>query len=104
MRETDYARERRLWREERATAQAIYGEWRHPDNVRWAADRWRFDETAELRRRIALLEAALRQRAADEADEAGEQPADERPEDDRHGERASEPLVIRWRGGPFHAK
>ncbi len=93
------ARIKRLVWLEGEHSRAMYG-WNHPDNVRWAAarrDEWRFDELAEMRRRCDRLEAAKRQRAAD---------LDEQPdvEDERHDEQGCEPVVIRRRGGPFHAK
>lgn len=73
MDETDYARQRRLWRENRQTAQAIYGEWRHPDNIAWArsrdiagADSLR-SYCSRLESRLQSLEFQNRQRAADSA-------------------------------------
>ena len=94
------ARIKRLVWLEGEHSRAMYG-WNHPDNIKWAAarqDAWRRDELAELRRRVAQLEAAKRQHVADEPEQ------NEWHEENRHDEQACEPLVIRRRGGHFHAK
>ena len=91
--ESQYERMRRLERLDAQHARGIYG-WNNGSNAAWAADRWRFDEAADLRRRVAILEAALnRQRAAGEP----EQTAGEPNEAERPVERRSVPISITWR-------
>jgi hypothetical protein len=73
MYETEYARLCRLQRMEREHAQAIYGPWRHPDNVAWAQARdvagarsvKEHCRAVENRLRDVERQAQNRQRAAD---------------------------------------
>jgi hypothetical protein len=102
--ETDFERMRRLERQDREHRQAVYGPWRHPHNIEWAASR-EISGGKTLRQWCRHLEDRLR---ATEAALAKRRAADlhEQPDvvDEPHDEQGSEPLVIRRQRGPWHAK